>query len=163
MREHTEYSRPGDEEVGRMLTQEQYEIMVNGGTEKPFTSEHLNAEGREGIYVDAVTGEPLFTTYDQYDAGCGWPSFTRPIGGGCIKEFEDKFHGMHRTEVRSSGGGFHLGHLFADGPADKGGLRYCINGAAIRFVPRGDMEVEGYAYLLPYLNERKREAGSDSI
>ena len=117
------------------------------GTEIPGTGEHLyNKE--PGIYVDVVSGEPLFASSDKYESGCGWPSFTKPIESANVKELHDGTHGMIRTEVRSKFGDSHLGHVFEDGPADRGGMRYCINSASLRFIPRGRMEAEGYgAYL----------------
>lgn len=155
MQDSTGYERPADKELREMLSEEQYEIMVKGGTEAPFTSKYLENED-EGIYVDMATGEPLFTSYDQFESSCGWPSFSQPITQECVKECEDLSHGMKRTEIRSGAGDFHLGHVFDDGPADRGGLRYCINGGAIRFVPARDMEVEGYSYMMPYLKERRK-------
>ncbi len=156
MRESTGFKRPGEAELKEMLDDAQYGIMVNNETEAPFTSEYLNNE-REGIYVDAATGEPLFTTFDQYDSSCGWPSFTRPINMKCIVQEPDITHGMVRTEVRSCAGNFHLGHVFEDGPKERGGLRYCINGGSIRFIPTEDMDNEGYSYLNAYMNARRRE------
>ncbi|MDL2236531.1 peptide-methionine (R)-S-oxide reductase MsrB [Christensenellaceae bacterium OttesenSCG-928-K19] len=156
MQENTKYRRPDEAELKSSLDELQYAVLVFGETEAPHTSPHLQNKD-EGIYVDVATGEPLFTTYDQFDSSCGWPSFTRPIKEKHITTKEDRSHGMCRTEVRSCGGDFHLGHVFEDGPEDEGGLRYCINGAAIRFVPIEDMEIEGYSYLLPYLHERKQQ------
>ncbi|NMP24316.1 peptide-methionine (R)-S-oxide reductase MsrB [Sulfobacillus harzensis] len=123
------------------LTPMQYQVTQLNGTEPPFRNEYWN-NTRPGLYVDVVSGEPLFSSRDQYDAGCGWPSFTKPIGQ--IVEKTDLSHGMHRIEVRSSGADSHLGHVFPDGPRDTGGLRYCINSAALRFVPVEDLEKEGY-------------------
>lgn len=157
MQENIKYNRPDDGQLKELLDDEQYEIMVNGATEAPFSSKYQKND-QEGIYVDVATGEPLFTSYDQYEAECGWPSFTRPIDKAHVTEQEDDSHGMTRTEVRSHAGDFHLGHVFNDGPKDRGGLRYCINGAAIRFVPYEDMEEEGYSYLFPYLHELREEA-----
>ncbi len=160
MREEKKYSRPSAAALKELLTREQYDVMVENGTEKPFSSEYVLGEG-EGIYVDAATGEPLFTTYDQFSSRCGWPSFTRPIAPASLTEREDTSHGMVRTEVRSSAGDFHLGHVFNDGPKERGGLRYCINGAAIRFVPLDDMELEGYGFLLPHMKALRREVYGD--
>ena len=158
MREPTgSYNRPSDEELKKRLTARQYDVMCNNGTEAPYSSEYWDSDA-EGIYVNAVTGEPLFTSYDKFSSGCGWPSFSKPIDEASIREKNDTSHGMVRTEVRSTGGDFHLGHVFTDGPEERGGLRYCINGAAIRFIPREDIEVEGYSYLLQYLKSREREA-----
>ncbi|PSH67346.1 MULTISPECIES: peptide-methionine (R)-S-oxide reductase MsrB [Phyllobacterium] len=135
-----------DEAVGK-LTSVQYRVTQENGTERPFTGEyHDNKE--PGIYVDVVSGEPLFASADKFDSGCGWPSFTRPIVPANVNELRDDTHGMTRTEVRSVYGDSHLGHVFPDGPQDQGGLRYCINSASLRFIPRDEMEAEGYgAYL----------------
>ncbi len=135
------------EEALARLTPEQYYVTQQSGTERPGTGEYLN-EKRAGIYVDIVSGEPLFASADKFDSHCGWPSFTKPIEPANVAELRDVTHGMVRTEVRSAGGDSHLGHVFPDGPRDRGGLRYCINSAALRFVPREAMEAEGYgAYL----------------
>ncbi|MBP1887661.1 peptide-methionine (R)-S-oxide reductase MsrB [Sinorhizobium mexicanum] len=135
-----------DEAVSK-LTPEQYRVTQQNGTERPFTGEY-NDNKRSGIYVDIVSGEPLFASADKFDSGCGWPSFTKPIVSANVKELRDHSHGMIRTEVRSMHGDSHLGHVFPDGPRDRGGLRYCINSASLRFVPREDMEAEGYgAYI----------------
>jgi peptide-methionine (R)-S-oxide reductase len=129
------------------LTPEQYRVTQKSGTERPGTGEYLRNK-EPGIYVDVVSGEPLFASSDKYESGCGWPSFTKPIEPANVCELQDSSHGMIRTEVRSAHGDSHLGHVFPDGPRDRGGLRYCINSASLRFVPRGDMEKEGYgAYL----------------
>lgn len=124
------------------LTEDQYKVTQENETEKAFSSEYDNFD-EAGIYVDVVTGEPLFSSKDKYDAGCGWPSFTKPIDAN-IDYKDDKTYGMERVEVRSKKGDSHLGHVFNDGPKDKGGVRYCINGAALRFVPLSKMEEEGY-------------------
>jgi peptide-methionine (R)-S-oxide reductase len=129
------------------LTPEQYRVTQQSGTELPGTGEYLDNK-EPGIYVDIVSGEPLFASSDKYESGCGWPSFTKPIEPANINESRDASHGMIRTEVRSTFGDSHLGHVFDDGPADRGGLRYCINSASLRFIPRDRMEAEGYgAYL----------------
>ena len=129
------------------LTPEQYRVTQQNGTERPGTGEYLHNH-EPGIYVDVVTGEPLFASSDKFDSGCGWPSFTRPVEPVNVKELRDTSHGMVRTEVRSVHGESHLGHVFLDGPRDRGGLRYCINSASLRFVHRDDMEAAGYgAYL----------------
>ena len=129
------------------LTPEQYRVTQQSGTERPGTGEYLHNK-EPGIYVDIVSGEPLFASTDKYESGCGWPSFTKPIEPANVAELRDTSHGMIRTEVRSSNGDSHLGHVFEDGPRDRGGLRYCINSASLRFIPREDMEREGYgAYL----------------
>jgi peptide-methionine (R)-S-oxide reductase len=129
------------------LTPEQYRVTQQSGTERPGTGPLLyNKEA--GIYVDIVSGEPLFASSDKFESGCGWPSFTKPIEPANVSELRDSSHGMIRTEVRSAHGDSHLGHVFEDGPVDRGGLRYCINSASLRFVPRDQMEAQGYgAYL----------------
>ena len=129
------------------LTPEQYRVTQQSGTERPGTGPLLyNKE--PGIYVDIVSGEPLFASSDKFESGCGWPSFTKPIETANVNEIRDTSHGMIRTEVRSAHGDSHLGHVFEDGPRDRGGLRYCINSASLRFVPRDQMEAQGYgAYL----------------
>lgn len=132
-----------DEELRKRLTPLQYEVTQNNGTEPPFRNEYYN-NTREGIYVDIVSGEPLFSSLDQYDSGCGWPSFTKPLSKHAIKEELDLSHNMVRTEVRSRLADSHLGHVFEDGPIEHGGLRYCINSAALRFIPKEDLEKEGY-------------------
>jgi peptide-methionine (R)-S-oxide reductase len=129
------------------LTPEQYRVTQQGATEAPGTGEYLDNKA-PGIYVDIVSGEPLFASSDKFESGCGWPSFTKPIEPANIAEKRDSSHGMVRTEVRSKFADSHLGHVFDDGPLDRGGLRYCINGASLRFIPRERMEAEGYgAYL----------------
>ena len=129
------------------LTPEQYHVTQQNGTERPGTGEYLHNH-EPGIYVDVVTGEPLFASSDKFDSGCGWPSFTKPVEPVNVKELRDTSHGMVRTEVRSVHGESHLGHVLPDGPRDRGGLRYCINSASLRFIHRDDMEAAGYsAYL----------------
>jgi peptide-methionine (R)-S-oxide reductase len=129
------------------LTPEQYRVTQQSGTERPGTGEYLDNK-RPGIYVDIVSGEPLFASSDKYESGCGWPSFTKPIEPANVNELRDTSHGMIRTEVRSKFGDSHLGHVFDDGPRDRGGLRYCINSASLKFVPKDQMEAQGYgAYL----------------
>ena len=125
------------------LTPEQYRVTQESGTERPFMNEFHDFKG-EGLYVDVVSGEPLFTSRDKFDSGCGWPSFTRPVEPDHVLELSDRSLGMVRTEVRSSHGDSHLGHVFPDGPRDRGGLRYCINSAALRFIPVEELEAEGY-------------------
>ncbi|KGM49988.1 peptide-methionine (R)-S-oxide reductase MsrB [Pseudooceanicola atlanticus] len=142
-----EYLR--DPDALARLTPEQYRVTQENGTERPGTGELLN-EKRPGIFVDIVSGEPLFASSDKYESGCGWPSFTKPIEPAHVTELRDTTHGMIRTEVRSKHGDSHLGHVFPDGPMDRGGLRYCINSASLRFIPREEMEAEGYG---DYLNQ----------
>jgi peptide-methionine (R)-S-oxide reductase len=125
------------------LTPEQFRVTQENGTERPFTGEY-NENKDAGLYVDIVSGEPLFTSMDKFDSGCGWPSFTRPVSTSNINEKRDMTHGMVRTEVRSAHADSHLGHVFPDGPEDQGGLRYCINSASLRFIPVGELEAEGY-------------------
>ena len=134
-------------EAIKKLSAEQYRVTQQSGTERPGSGEHLHNK-EPGIYVDVVSGEPLFASSDKFESGCGWPSFTKPIEPANVNELRDTTLGMTRTEVRSMHGDSHLGHVFPDGPADRGGLRYCINPASLRFVRREDMEAEGYgAYL----------------
>ena len=129
------------------LSAEQYRVTQENGTERPGTGEYLyNKE--PGIYVDIVSGEPLFASSDKYESHCGWPSFTKPIERANVTELTDMSHGMVHTEVRSAHGDSHLGHVFPDGPVDRGGLRYCINSASLRFVPKDRMEAEGYGDYL---------------
>ncbi|WP_454278749.1 peptide-methionine (R)-S-oxide reductase MsrB [Sphingomonas sp. Marseille-Q8236] len=131
------------EEALAKLTPEQYYVTQQSGTERPGTGEYLHTR-EPGLYVDIVSGEPLFASADKFDSHCGWPSFTRPIEPAHVNELRDTTHGMIRTEVRSAHGDSHLGHVFPDGPRDRGGLRYCINSASLRFVPLGEMEAQGY-------------------
>lgn len=138
------YNKLTDEELKQKLTEEEYRVTQQNATERPFTSKY-NDHNEDGIYVDIVTGEPLFTSKDKFNAGCGWPSFTKPIEDENVKEKSDLTHGMRRIEVRSKSGDSHLGHVFTDGPRDKGGFRYCINGASLRFISKRDLEKEGYA------------------
>jgi peptide-methionine (R)-S-oxide reductase len=129
------------------LTPEQYRVTQENGTEYPGTGEHLK-NFAPGLYVDIVSGEPLFVSTDKFESHCGWPSFSKPVEPANVAELRDVTHGMVRTEVRSAHGDSHLGHVFPDGPRERGGLRYCINSAALRFVPKAEMEREGYgAYL----------------
>ncbi len=138
------YAVPGEEEIKEILDSEAYKVMRQAGTERPGSSP-LNDENRKGIYVDKITGEPLFSSRDKFNSGCGWPSFTKPITTEKLKELEDDSFGMVRTEVKTNKSDSHLGHVFTDGPRDKGGLRYCINGAALRFIPYEEMDSQGYA------------------
>lgn len=129
------------------LTPIQYEVTQNNATERPGTGEYDDFF-EEGIFVDVVSGEPLFSSNDKYDAGCGWPSFTKPIKKRTVKEKRDTAFGMERTEVRSKEADSHLGHVFTDGPQDKGGLRYCINSAAMKFIPKSELKEKGYEEYL---------------
>lgn len=129
------------------LNSEQYRVTQKSGTESPGTGEYLHND-KPGIYVDIVSGEPLFASSDKFESGCGWPSFTRPIVSAFVNERRDSSHGMIRTEVRSMHGDCHLGHVFPDGPKDRGGLRYCINSTALRFIPLDQMEAAGYGEYL---------------
>jgi peptide-methionine (R)-S-oxide reductase len=141
-----------NEAVIAALTPEQFRVTQRSGTERPGTGEYLHNDAR-GIYVDVVSGEPLFATGDKFESGCGWPSFTKPIVPAFVSELRDTNHGMIRTEVRSTHGDSHLGHVFADGPRDRGGLRYCINSAALRFIPLDRMEAEGYGEYIDQVEE----------
>ena len=129
------------------LSPEQFRVTQQSGTERPGTGEYLDNKA-PGIYVDVVSGEPLFASSDKFDSHCGWPSFTKPIEPANVNEIRDMSHGMVRTEVRSTFGDSHLGHVFPDGPRDRGGLRYCINSASLRFIPRDEMADAGYAAYL---------------
>jgi peptide methionine sulfoxide reductase msrA/msrB len=139
---HWKYHKD-EKELKERLTPIQYEVTQNNATEPPFRNEYWDHKG-EGIYVDIVSGEALFSSLDKFDSGCGWPSFTKPLNDNEVKEHLDQTHGMIRTEVRSSKADSHLGHVFNDGPGPHG-LRYCINSAALRFIPKEDLEKEGYA------------------
>ena len=146
----TKYTR--DTDVIATLTDEQFWVTQENGTERPGSGKLLyNKE--PGIYVDVVSGEPLFASSDKYESGCGWPSFTKPIESAHVTEHHDSTHGMIRTEVRSKHGDSHLGHVFTDGPADQGGLRYCINSASLRFVHKDDMVAQGYGDYLDQVED----------
>lgn len=132
-----------DEELKQRLTDVQYRVTQNSATESPFTGEY-DDHYEEGIYVDIVSGEPLFSSKDKYNAHCGWPAFTQPLEGTEINEVDDSSHGMRRVEVRSQDADSHLGHVFTDGPQDRGGLRYCINSASMDFIPKDQLEDKGY-------------------
>ena len=135
-----------------LLSPEEYWVTQENGTERPGTGKLLyNKE--PGIYVDIVSGEPLFISDDKYESGCGWPSFTKPVEASYVREISDTSHGMIRTEVRSTHGDSHLGHVFPDGPKDRGGLRYCINSASLRFIHLNDMEAEGYGKFVELIGE----------
>lgn len=146
----TSYSK--DPKAIAALSDEQFWVTQESGTERPGTGKLLN-NNEPGIYVDVVSGEPLFASADKYESGCGWPSFTKPIETAHVAELHDNTHGMMRTEVRSAHGDSHLGHVFTDGPADRGGLRYCINSASLRFVHRDDMQAEGYGIYLDQVED----------
>ena len=143
--------RKAPEAIAR-LTPEQYRVTQESGTERPGTGELLHNDA-PGIYVDIVSGEPLFASSAKFESGCGWPSFTKPIEPAHVKELRDTAFGMIRIEVRSTHGDSHLGHVFPDGPRDQGGLRYCINSASLRFVPRERMEAEGYGDYLDQVED----------
>lgn len=140
------YPRPSNEELKVKLTDVQYKVAVENNTESAFSNEYFDNH-ETGLYVDVVTGEPLFSSSDKYDSGCGWPSFTKPIVPEVIILKEDNKFNMIRTEVRSRSGNIHLGHVFDDGPSDKGGKRYCINSASIKFIPNDEMDATGYGYI----------------
>ncbi|MEE3359245.1 MAG: peptide-methionine (R)-S-oxide reductase MsrB [Pseudomonadota bacterium] len=146
----TKYEKNPD--VIATLTPEQYFVTQENGTERPGTGEYLSNK-KTGIYVDIVSGEPLFASAAKYESGCGWPSFVKPIEPDNIVELRDMSHGMIRTEVRSKHGDSHLGHVFPDGPTDRGGLRYCINSASLRFVAKEDMEAEGYGQYVDQVED----------
>lgn len=147
------YKKKDQEYLKKTLTPLQYEVTQNNATEPPFKNEYFDNK-KEGIYVDITTNEPLFVSSDKFDSGCGWPSFTKPIEQKSVKQKTDFTHGMVRTELRSSIGDAHLGHVFTDGPVDLGGLRYCINSASLKFIPKEDMESLGYKDYL-YLFDKK--------
>jgi peptide methionine sulfoxide reductase msrA/msrB len=150
-------------DLRKSLTPIQWRVTQENGTEPPFENEFWDNHDH-GIYVDVVSGMALFSSLDKYDSGCGWPSFTRPIDGPEVVEKADNTHGMRRTEVRSKSADSHLGHVFEDGPADRGGLRYCINSAALRFVPVADMEYEGYGeYLKPFVERGLHKQPGDAM
>lgn len=144
------YHKPSDEELKSKLTAEEYAVTQLNSTERAFSNRYWDLF-KPGIYVDIVTGEPLFSSSDKFESGCGWPSFTKPITPDVVTYHEDNSFNMRRIEVRSRVGDSHLGHVFEDGPRDKGGLRFCINSVAIRFIPKEDMEREGYGFLMDYV------------
>jgi len=138
-----DYKKPEESELKKKLSKEQYDVTQKNNTELPFQNEYWSNK-EKGIYVDIVTGMPLFVSSDKYDSGCGWPSFTKPIDKNAIVYKRDASHGMERTEVRSKNAESHLGHVFTDGPTEEGGLRYCINSASLKFIPLSQMEENGY-------------------
>jgi peptide methionine sulfoxide reductase msrA/msrB len=145
-----DYRKPDEDILKKTLSTLQYAVTQQAETERAFSNEYWNTH-EPGLYVDVVTGEPLFRSSDKFDSGCGWPSFTEPIEADVVGYRQDKAFGMNRIEVRSRVGDSHLGHLFSDGPKDKGGKRFCINSAALRFIPASDMDKEGYGRFLPLL------------
>jgi len=140
----TSYTKPDQATLKAKLTPLQYEVTQNSATERAFQNDYFD-EFREGIYVDITTGEPLFISTDKFESGCGWPSFSKPINKNLVQELNDNTFGMIRTEVKSKSGNAHLGHVFEDGPKDKGGLRYCINSASLKFIPKDEMQAKGYS------------------
>lgn len=146
------YMKRSKEELIKILTKEQYNVTQENGTELPYKNEYFDFY-EEGIYVDIITGEPLFISSDKFNSGCGWPAFSKPIDRDFIKENIDKSHGMVRTEVRSKNGDSHLGHVFCDGPEELGGLRYCINSASLKFIQKDKMKEEGYEEYLDLLDK----------
>jgi peptide methionine sulfoxide reductase msrA/msrB len=147
---------PSDEELRKKLTPEQYAVTRENATERPFTNQYWKTHD-EGIYVDIISGKPLFSSKDKFDSECGWPAFAKPIDQSEIKALTDKTFGMERTEVRSKTGDAHLGHVFNDGPPERGGLRYCINSASIRFIPKAKMAEAGYAEYLKIFESQTTE------
>ncbi len=141
------YKKPSNEEIRQKLTDDQYNVTQKNYTEPPFDNEYWNNMDK-GIYVDVVTGIPLFISADKFESGCGWPSFTKPIDKELIVYKRDRSFGMERTEVRSRNSDSHLGHVFNDGPIEDGGLRYCVNSAALKFIPLSQMEKEGYGEFI---------------
>ena len=144
---NNKYIKKDKEELKKILTEEQYYVTQENGTERPFSNEYDDLF-EDGIYVDITTGEPLFISTDKFNSGCGWPAFSKPISRNVIKEKVDKTYGMVRTEVRSKTGDAHLGHVFCDGPEELGGLRYCINSASLKFIPKDQLSEQGYEEYL---------------
>lgn len=149
----TKYQKQDKKVLKEKLTSEQYNVTQENGTEMPFKNEYWD-ETREGIYVDITTGEPLFISTDKFESGCGWPSFSKPITKKLVEEKLDRTAGMTRVEVRSKTGDAHLGHVFNDGPEEKGGLRYCINSASLKFVPKAEMKAKGYGEYIALLDKK---------
>ena len=145
-----------DKQAIDRLSPEQFRVTQQSGTERPFQNEFWDHH-EPGIYVDIVSGEPLFSSLDKFESGCGWPSFTKPLESGNVDERVDTTHGMTRTEVRSTHADSHLGHVFDDGPLDKGGLRYCINSASLRFIPLEELDSAGYGEYRKLFEQKEKE------
>ena len=150
-----DYTRPDPADLETRLTKEQFEVTQQCGTEPPFRNEYWDNH-ENGLYVDIVSGEPLFASIDKFDSGTGWPSFTRPVASN-VTERADNAYGMRRVEVRSRHGDSHLGHLFPDGPRESGGMRYCINSASLRFIPVDQLEQAGYAEFVPVFKKQDKQ------
>jgi methionine-R-sulfoxide reductase len=158
----SDFKKPSEAELQKKLTPEQFAVTQEAATEPPFSNEYWDNH-KPGIYVDIVSGRPLFSSLDKFDSGCGWPSFTAPLSSTDVVERTDDSLGMERTEVRSTVADSHLGHVFDDGPADKGGLRYCINSASLQFIPVEEMAAKGYGdYLEPFVKAGLIKANTTS-
>jgi peptide methionine sulfoxide reductase msrA/msrB len=158
----SDFKKPSAAELQKKLTAEQFAVTQEAATEPAFHNEFWDNH-KPGIYVDIVSGKPLFSSLDKFDSGCGWPSFSTPLNSTDVVEHTDNSYGMSRTEVRSAAADSHLGHVFDDGPADKGGLRYCINSASLKFIPVEEMEKAGYGqYLEPFVKAGLIKAGATS-
>ncbi|MEI9961162.1 MAG: peptide-methionine (R)-S-oxide reductase MsrB [Limisphaerales bacterium] len=158
----SDFKKPGAAELKKKLTPEQFAVTQQSATEPAFRNEYWDNH-KQGIYVDIVSGKPLFSSLDKFDSGCGWPSFTQPLASTDVVEHTDNSYGMTRTEVRSKDADSHLGHVFDDGPRDKGGLRYCINSASLKFIPVEEMEKAGYGqYLEPFVKAGLIKANTTS-